>query len=1063
MKLRYTFWVLVCAIFALQFSVSQAQITVFPSYTEDFEASNGGWTGSGTNSTWAWGSPTGTSITSAASGSRCWKTSLTGTYNNSETSYLTSPIFDFSCLTADPTLTFFLAHYIESGYDYAIVQLSTDGGTNWTTLGTTSSGGTNWYQTASGWNGARAWTSVSHILTGMAGKSSVMIRIRFTSDSSVTQGGVGVDLININLAGATLATPTLSVPADFATGVAISPTLTWNPTTCASAYDVQVSTDAAFTNIVSNTSGTAGTSITVGPLAGSTLHYWRVRASRGAIISNWSSTRAFTTLFPPPPAPVLIVPSNNATAQTLTPNLTWLPALGASSYRLQVSTSPSFTSFVIDSSLTGLTASLKGLQNYTVYYWRVSASNVSGTSAYSTVWNFRTLLASTVLTLPLDATIELPLPPTLQWVNIPGLVGYRVQLSTDINFNTIVYDNPSVATPTTSIPNLQNNTQYFWRIKCIGTGSEESDWSLIRSFSTIITTPTLTSPFDGSRDQPVNVSLAWSAVFGQPKYQIQVATNVIFTANEMIFDSVISSGTTVPPSRLTNNTTYFWRVRGVSTINGKGLWSEVRSFSTIYSTVTLVSPVDQTKGQAIPVNLQWNSVGAKAAYQVQISTDNTFKTTLINEDKIGGNSIQYNEFSGIKNNTDYYWRVRPTSQSGFEIPWSPTWAFTTVVAAPVLTTPKNGQQNLQKSVIFAWTDVEGSSSFMIQIAKDNKFVDIVSDLQAVTGTSKTVDLETDTKYYWRMRATSATNGTGNWSETWSFLTGTQAATIPALNSPDDKAKNVIPNVTLTWKDAPGAATYDLQISRTSDFKNVLANESGLTTTSYTTSGLSAKETYFWRVQSVNQTGASGWSAPWSFTVVVAAPASVNLLLPAKNAKNQLITSASLKWESVTDAESYAIQVSENSSFTTPDVDVKDITTNTYTLSKLKAATEYFWRVKGTNAGGEGAWSETWNFTTEASAGVVESSELGLTLVSYPNPMATSMGTLELTLQQRSDVRVTLVSLLGTETTELMNGTYDAGKNTIQWSSVGLSSGMYFVKLETAGKVLTVPVTIVSTK
>ncbi|MBI3260535.1 MAG: fibronectin type III domain-containing protein [Ignavibacteriae bacterium] len=1060
MKLRYIFLVALCAIFALQFSVSTAQITVFPTYTEDFEASNGGWSGTGS---WAWGSPTGASITSAAQGTKCWKTSLTGNYTNSETSYMTSPIFDFSCLSADPTLTFNIAHYLESGYDYGIVQLSTNGGSTWVTLGSTSSGGTNWYQTASGWNGSRTWVTASHVLTGMAGKSSVMIRIRLSSDSSVVMGGIGIDLVTINLAGATLGTPTLSAPADFAIGVAISPTLTWNSTTCATAYDVQVATDVSFTNIVTNITGNASTSLAVGPLAGSTVHYWRVRATRGGIISGWSSVRAFTTIFPPPPAPVLIVPANNATAQTLAPNLTWLPAVGASSYKLQVSTSPAFSTFLIDSSLAGLNASLKGLQNYTVYYWRVSASNTSGTSPFSTVWNFRTLLASTTLSLPLDATIELTLPPTLQWANIPGLVGYRLQVASDVTFNTIVYDNPSILAPSASVPNLQNNTQYFWRVKCIGTGNEESDWSLSKSFSTIITTPSLNLPFDGAKDQPINVSVSWGAVFGQPKYQIQVATTVIFTAADMVFDSVIASGTTVPPSRLANNTTYFWRVRGVSTINGKGLWSDVHSFSTIVSSTTLIFPVDQTKGQSIPINLQWASVGAKAIYQIQISTDNTFKTTVIDEDKIGGNSVLYNEFNGLKNNMEYYWRVRPTSQSGFEVPWSPTWSFTTVVGTPVLTAPKNGQQNLQKSINLAWTDVEGSTSFMIQIAKDSKFVDIVSDLKAVTGTSKIVELETDTKYYWRMRASSTNNGTGNWSETWNFVTGSQAATIPALNSPEDKAKNVIPNVRLTWKDAPGAATYDLQISRTADFKNVLANESGLTATSYTTNGLAAKETYFWRVQSVNQVGASGWSDPWSFTVVVGAPATVSLLLPAKNAKNQLTTSASLKWENVTEAESYAVQLSENSNFGTTDVDVKDITTNTYTVSKLKSGTEYFWRVKAINAGGEGAWSETWNFTTETSNGVVESPELGISLLSYPNPMATSAGTLELVLQQRSNVRVTLISLLGVESIELMNGMYEAGKNTAEWSSVGLSSGMYFIRLETTGKVLTIPVTIVSTK
>lgn len=44
MKLRYVIALL--ALFALPFNAS-AQINAFPSYTENFEASNGGWTASG--------------------------------------------------------------------------------------------------------------------------------------------------------------------------------------------------------------------------------------------------------------------------------------------------------------------------------------------------------------------------------------------------------------------------------------------------------------------------------------------------------------------------------------------------------------------------------------------------------------------------------------------------------------------------------------------------------------------------------------------------------------------------------------------------------------------------------------------------------------------------------------------------------------------------------------------------------------------------------------------------------------------------------------------------------
>lgn len=62
-------------------------------YFENFEAGDGGWYTTGTNSSWQLGVPNSPGISQAASGSNVWKTNLTGLYNNDEESYLYSPCF----------------------------------------------------------------------------------------------------------------------------------------------------------------------------------------------------------------------------------------------------------------------------------------------------------------------------------------------------------------------------------------------------------------------------------------------------------------------------------------------------------------------------------------------------------------------------------------------------------------------------------------------------------------------------------------------------------------------------------------------------------------------------------------------------------------------------------------------------------------------------------------------------------------------------------------------------------------------------------------------------------
>ena len=79
-------------------------ISSFP-YLEGFESNNGYWYTGGINSSWQWGTPAKTIIDKAANGAKCWVTSLTGTYNDNELSYLYSPCFDLTGLS-NPVLSF---------------------------------------------------------------------------------------------------------------------------------------------------------------------------------------------------------------------------------------------------------------------------------------------------------------------------------------------------------------------------------------------------------------------------------------------------------------------------------------------------------------------------------------------------------------------------------------------------------------------------------------------------------------------------------------------------------------------------------------------------------------------------------------------------------------------------------------------------------------------------------------------------------------------------------------------------------------------------------------------
>jgi hypothetical protein len=69
----------------------------------------------------------------------------------------------------------------------------------------------------------------------------------------------------------------------------------------------------------------------------------------------------------------------------------WNTSTGATSYRVQVSTNSSFSPTIYDQSgITSTSIALQALGSRAYYYWRVNATNGNGTSAWSSIWRFRT-------------------------------------------------------------------------------------------------------------------------------------------------------------------------------------------------------------------------------------------------------------------------------------------------------------------------------------------------------------------------------------------------------------------------------------------------------------------------------------------------------------------------------------------------------------------------------------------------------------------------------------------------------------------------------------------------
>jgi len=107
----------------------------------------------------------------------------------------------------------------------------------------------------------------------------------------------------------------------------------------------------------------------------------------GPFASSWDP-KSYASILP---APAQVFPYNTSADVPTTLLLGWNGPFGATSYRLQVSTSSGFSTMVIDSSdIKGSSCAIMDLVNNTQYYWRVNASNAAGTGSFSGIWSFTT-------------------------------------------------------------------------------------------------------------------------------------------------------------------------------------------------------------------------------------------------------------------------------------------------------------------------------------------------------------------------------------------------------------------------------------------------------------------------------------------------------------------------------------------------------------------------------------------------------------------------------------------------------------------------------------------------
>lgn len=511
--------------------------------------------------------------------------------------------------------------------------------------------------------------------------------------------------------------PLLLKPYNNSTGIAIKPELSWSQVPNSTAYRLQISTVSSFSSFVTDQSNLSETTFSPSNLKENTLYYWRVRASNETGNGSYSQVGSFKTVSfdVVPEVTILTRPAHNSTVNPLGIRLEWEPNPTAEFYRLQVSTSSDFSDIagdIIDKyGLTDTSYYIQNLNSNSTYYWRVRAYNRQSTDYYSSTFTLKTSSFTVApenikLISPIDDANIFSTSIKFTWEE-PIAKSYRLQVSTSASFNTFVSNISGITTTSYTVSNLTRNTQYYWRVipsNEAGTGNT-SEVRKVRSASSssTIAPPKLSSPIDKSTIPSNNILFKWENQPNSAFYRIQISTTSSFSS--FVVNQTNIQGTSFLVSKLNNNTTYYWRVRGW---NGTVFsnYSQIFSFKTGVESnaeikLILATPLNNITNQPLSILLSWQAYNTAGSYIVQVSESNTFSPFFVNQSGISGTDFS---LQNLKADTKYFWRIIPVVNGTNATP-SETWSFTT--ESILISPPLNGY------LVGHWKLDEGSGNTFI--------------------------------------------------------------------------------------------------------------------------------------------------------------------------------------------------------------------------------------------------------------------------------------------------------------------------------------------------------------
>jgi fibronectin type 3 domain-containing protein len=328
--------------------------------------------------------------------------------------------------------------------------------------------------------------------------------------------------------------------------------------------------------------------------------------------------------------------------------LSWDSVSGASHYYIFRSSSVSGTFQKIADVNTSYYTN-KALKKGTTYYYKVKAVNSLGESGYSYVLKAKVGSSSNSLSRPsgLTAKAESKTQISLKWNYVSNADEYYIYRATSASGT---YTKIASASGTSYADNnLSENTSYYYKIQAVNntTQSEYSTAVAMKTQTSVLAAPAnlRVSSVNGAK-----VSLEWNSVTNATSYNVYRSSSSSGTYTKML----TVSATSYTDSSLSNNTTYYYKVKAVNN-SSESDYSSVATATTGSNNSDLDSPDDLTAESYgdDEITLDWDSVDDAEYYYIYRSTSSSGTYDMI--ERVDETSYTDED---LRDDTTYYYKVK---------------------------------------------------------------------------------------------------------------------------------------------------------------------------------------------------------------------------------------------------------------------------------------------------------------------------------------------------------------------------------------------------------------------